>query len=106
MQVAGLTSWPATAGAAYTGYSLRARVVLALLMEHRRFWRRYLTTNSEFLWRAGREIIERRMGRPPAIEGDRVTPIPTPQTPSSARVTTTPKSRYYCHTCLLALTNG
>lgn len=37
-----------------------------LLMEPRKLWKRYLTTNSEFLWHAGREIIARRLGRPPA----------------------------------------
>jgi N-acetylglucosaminyldiphosphoundecaprenol N-acetyl-beta-D-mannosaminyltransferase len=31
-----------------------------LMMEPRKMWRRYLTTNSEFLWLAGREIIARR----------------------------------------------
>jgi exopolysaccharide biosynthesis WecB/TagA/CpsF family protein len=36
-----------------------------LLMEPRKLWKRYLTTNSEFLWLAGREIIARRLGRPP-----------------------------------------
>jgi N-acetylglucosaminyldiphosphoundecaprenol N-acetyl-beta-D-mannosaminyltransferase len=40
-----------------------------LLMEPRKLWRRYLTTNSEFLWLAGREIVARRLGRQPAIEG-------------------------------------
>lgn len=37
-----------------------------LLMEPRKLWKRYLTTNSEFIWLAGREIIARRLGRPPA----------------------------------------
>jgi N-acetylglucosaminyldiphosphoundecaprenol N-acetyl-beta-D-mannosaminyltransferase len=37
-----------------------------LLMEPRKMWRRYLTGNSEFIWLAGREIIARRFGRPPA----------------------------------------
>jgi len=41
-----------------------------LLMEPRKLWKRYLTTNSEFLWRAGGEILRRRLGRqrasPPA----------------------------------------
>jgi N-acetylglucosaminyldiphosphoundecaprenol N-acetyl-beta-D-mannosaminyltransferase len=36
-----------------------------LLMEPRKLWKRYLTTNSEFLWLAGREIIARRLGRLP-----------------------------------------
>jgi N-acetylglucosaminyldiphosphoundecaprenol N-acetyl-beta-D-mannosaminyltransferase len=34
-----------------------------LLMEPRKLWRRYLTTNSEFIWLAGREIVARRWGR-------------------------------------------
>jgi N-acetylglucosaminyldiphosphoundecaprenol N-acetyl-beta-D-mannosaminyltransferase len=34
-----------------------------LLMEPRKLWKRYLTTNSEFIWRAGREIVQRRLGR-------------------------------------------
>jgi N-acetylglucosaminyldiphosphoundecaprenol N-acetyl-beta-D-mannosaminyltransferase len=33
-----------------------------LLMEPRKLWKRYLTTNSEFLWRAGGEILRRRLG--------------------------------------------
>ena len=37
-----------------------------LLMEPRKLWRRYLTTNSEFVWLAGREIVARRLGRQPA----------------------------------------
>jgi N-acetylglucosaminyldiphosphoundecaprenol N-acetyl-beta-D-mannosaminyltransferase len=36
-----------------------------LLMEPRKLWRRYLTTNSEFVWLAGREIAARRTGRMP-----------------------------------------
>jgi N-acetylglucosaminyldiphosphoundecaprenol N-acetyl-beta-D-mannosaminyltransferase len=36
-----------------------------LLMEPRKMWKRYLTTNSEFIWRAGREILARRLGRRP-----------------------------------------
>ena len=36
-----------------------------LLMEPRKLWKRYLTTNSEFIWFAGREIVFRRLGRPP-----------------------------------------
>ena len=31
-----------------------------LLMEPRRMWKRYLTTNPEFLWTAGREALARR----------------------------------------------
>jgi N-acetylglucosaminyldiphosphoundecaprenol N-acetyl-beta-D-mannosaminyltransferase len=42
-----------------------------LLMEPRKLWRRYLATNSEFVWLASQEIIARRMGRQPAIEGHR-----------------------------------
>ena len=34
-----------------------------LLMEPRKLWKRYLTTNSEFVWLAGREIAARRLGR-------------------------------------------
>jgi N-acetylglucosaminyldiphosphoundecaprenol N-acetyl-beta-D-mannosaminyltransferase len=37
-----------------------------LLMEPRKLWKRYLTTNIEFIWLAGREIFTRRLGRPPA----------------------------------------
>ncbi len=40
-----------------------------LLMEPRKLWKRYLTTNSEFIWLAGREIVARRLGRPPAMQG-------------------------------------
>jgi N-acetylglucosaminyldiphosphoundecaprenol N-acetyl-beta-D-mannosaminyltransferase len=35
-------------------------------MEPRKLWKRYLTTNSEFLWLASREILARRLGRPAA----------------------------------------
>jgi N-acetylglucosaminyldiphosphoundecaprenol N-acetyl-beta-D-mannosaminyltransferase len=31
-------------------------------MEPRKLWKRYLITNSEFIWLAGREIIVRRLG--------------------------------------------
>jgi N-acetylglucosaminyldiphosphoundecaprenol N-acetyl-beta-D-mannosaminyltransferase len=34
-----------------------------LLMEPRKLWKRYLTTNSEFIWLAGREVLARRLGR-------------------------------------------
>jgi N-acetylglucosaminyldiphosphoundecaprenol N-acetyl-beta-D-mannosaminyltransferase len=34
-----------------------------LLMEPRKLWKRYLTTNTEFIWLAGGEIIARRLGR-------------------------------------------
>ncbi len=40
-----------------------------LLMEPRKLWKRYLTTNLEFIWLAGREIVARRFGRPPAAQG-------------------------------------
>jgi N-acetylglucosaminyldiphosphoundecaprenol N-acetyl-beta-D-mannosaminyltransferase len=33
-----------------------------LLMEPRKMWRRYLSTNSEFLWHGGREVLARRLG--------------------------------------------
>jgi len=39
-----------------------------LLMEPRKLWKRYLTTNSEFLWLAGRDIVARRLGRQPATQ--------------------------------------
>jgi N-acetylglucosaminyldiphosphoundecaprenol N-acetyl-beta-D-mannosaminyltransferase len=35
-----------------------------LLKEPRKLWRRYLTTNGEFLWLAGREAAARRLRRP------------------------------------------
>ncbi len=37
-----------------------------LLMEPRKLWKRYLTTNSEFVWLASREIVARRLRRQPA----------------------------------------
>jgi N-acetylglucosaminyldiphosphoundecaprenol N-acetyl-beta-D-mannosaminyltransferase len=40
-----------------------------LLMEPRKLWKRYLTTNVEFIWLAGREIVAGRLGRPPATQG-------------------------------------
>lgn len=33
-----------------------------LMMEPRRMWKRYLTTNTEFVWTAGREALSRRLG--------------------------------------------
>ena len=33
-----------------------------LMMEPRKLWKRYLVTNSEFMWRAGREVVARRLG--------------------------------------------
>ncbi len=50
-----------------------------LLMEPRKMWKRYLTTNSRFVWEAGREIVgRRRLGAAPS---DRLPPpsgAPTP----------------------------
>jgi N-acetylglucosaminyldiphosphoundecaprenol N-acetyl-beta-D-mannosaminyltransferase len=40
-----------------------------LLMEPRKLWKRYLTTNAEFIWLASREIVARRLGRTPATQG-------------------------------------
>jgi N-acetylglucosaminyldiphosphoundecaprenol N-acetyl-beta-D-mannosaminyltransferase len=37
-----------------------------LLMEPRKMWKRYLTTNTEFLWTAGREALRRRLGPSPS----------------------------------------
>jgi len=34
-----------------------------LTMEPRKMWKRYLSTNGEFLWLAGREILARRLRR-------------------------------------------
>ena len=42
-----------------------------LLMEPRKLWKRYLTTNTEFVWLAGWEIVARRLGRPLAAHGHR-----------------------------------
>jgi exopolysaccharide biosynthesis WecB/TagA/CpsF family protein len=39
-----------------------------LLMEPRKLWKRYLTTNSAFIWFAGREIVARRLGRAPIMQ--------------------------------------
>jgi len=41
-----------------------------LLMEPRKLWKRYLTTNSEFVWFAGREIVARRLGRAPVVQSN------------------------------------
>ena len=41
-----------------------------LLMEPRKLWKRYLTTNSAFIWFAGREIVARRLGRAPIMQTD------------------------------------
>jgi biofilm PGA synthesis N-glycosyltransferase PgaC len=40
-----------------------------LLMEPRKLWKRYLTTIIEFIWLAGREILARRLERPPSTQG-------------------------------------
>lgn len=40
-----------------------------LMKEPRKLWKRYLTTNSEFIWLAGREIVARRLGRSPVAQG-------------------------------------
>lgn len=37
-----------------------------LLMEPRKMWKRYLTTNTEFMWAAGREVLARRGGARPS----------------------------------------
>jgi N-acetylglucosaminyldiphosphoundecaprenol N-acetyl-beta-D-mannosaminyltransferase len=34
-----------------------------LMMEPRKMWKRYLATNSEFIWIAAREIFSRRKWR-------------------------------------------
>lgn len=39
-----------------------------LLKEPRKLWKRYLTTNTEFIWLAGREVMARRLGRLPASQ--------------------------------------
>jgi N-acetylglucosaminyldiphosphoundecaprenol N-acetyl-beta-D-mannosaminyltransferase len=41
-----------------------------LLMEPRKLWKRYLTTNSEFIWLACCEIVARRLGRQPATQSN------------------------------------
>jgi len=35
-----------------------------LLMEPRKMWKRYLLTNTEFIWLALRQVLARRLGRP------------------------------------------
>jgi len=40
-----------------------------LMMEPRKLWKRYLTTNFEFIWLAGREIVARRLGLAPVTQG-------------------------------------
>jgi N-acetylglucosaminyldiphosphoundecaprenol N-acetyl-beta-D-mannosaminyltransferase len=39
-----------------------------LSMEPRKLWKRYLTTNSQFIWFAGLEIFARRLGRRAAVQ--------------------------------------
>jgi exopolysaccharide biosynthesis WecB/TagA/CpsF family protein len=46
-----------------------------LLMEPRRLWKRYLVSNSKFIWLASREILTRRMGwGPPGPPAGRTDP--------------------------------
>ena len=42
-----------------------------LAMEPRKMWKRYLVTNSEFLWLAGRAVAARRLGRGLAPQGSK-----------------------------------
>ena len=39
-----------------------------LLMEPRKLWKRYLTSNSEFIWLVCREIVGRRLGRVTVVQ--------------------------------------
>jgi N-acetylglucosaminyldiphosphoundecaprenol N-acetyl-beta-D-mannosaminyltransferase len=39
-----------------------------LSMEPRKLWKRYLTTNSQFIWFASLEIFARRLGRLPVVQ--------------------------------------
>jgi N-acetylglucosaminyldiphosphoundecaprenol N-acetyl-beta-D-mannosaminyltransferase len=41
-----------------------------LLMEPRKMWKRYLLTNTKFLWSSGREVLARRLGSSPAQRGE------------------------------------
>lgn len=52
-----------------------------LLMEPRKMWKRYLTTNSEFLWLALREAVARRRGR--TARAGSVDPSPPPPPPGA-----------------------
>jgi N-acetylglucosaminyldiphosphoundecaprenol N-acetyl-beta-D-mannosaminyltransferase len=45
-----------------------------LLMEPRKMWKRYLVTNTQFVVRAGREIVRRRLGLGKAAGSERVGP--------------------------------
>jgi N-acetylglucosaminyldiphosphoundecaprenol N-acetyl-beta-D-mannosaminyltransferase len=45
-----------------------------LLMEPRKLWRRYLATNSEFMWLAARELLRRRGAAPLPEPAGRVEP--------------------------------
>jgi hypothetical protein len=45
-------------------------------MEPRKLVKRYLTTNSEFIWLAGCEIVARRLGLTPAAHGEKRTEMP------------------------------
>lgn len=47
-----------------------------LLMEPRKMWRRYLTTNSRFVWEAGREALARRFGLPARSDAPPATRAP------------------------------
>jgi N-acetylglucosaminyldiphosphoundecaprenol N-acetyl-beta-D-mannosaminyltransferase len=40
-----------------------------LLMEPRKLWKRYFTTNVAFIWLAGQEVVARRLGWLPATQG-------------------------------------
>ncbi len=52
-----------------TFQSLGLEWLWRLLMEPRKLWKRYLATNSEFIWLAGREILTRRLTRHPESFG-------------------------------------
>lgn len=51
--------------------SLGLEWVWRLLMEPRKLLKRYLTTNCEFVWLAGREIVARRLGLAPAAQSQK-----------------------------------
>jgi N-acetylglucosaminyldiphosphoundecaprenol N-acetyl-beta-D-mannosaminyltransferase len=49
-----------------------------LLMEPRRLWKRYLISNSRFIWLASQEILARRLGRrPPGLPAGHTEPRAT-----------------------------